>query len=492
MFVDITNPKSPLAVENILTPYKKGCLAPDKKSRLPKEHITPDVCMQILKSTNNPVNIKHMLECIAELPPSEQALFKNVVLATFDRREQPEQIQKIADELANDAHYVRELDKVRQIKTCSFWLSAPQPRKAMLFTSLPCVDDCDLSGYEKVIFLSHEKIVFKGKCRFPKVLDFPEACFVALDYQNLRNVRDIKLRQGVELSLVKTSHLPENLDLSVCDKIFVADRDVSRLNGCKYNPCALTYVNLGGLIGDWDFTSFGRVKLNRSSLGAVKSVKFRTGAVVDLCGVYDIASEIDCSSCAEVYLDECQDSHWFQLVKMPRNGKITLSRTSCLPKVLDVSVCREADFSYCDFENVQDIRLSDGAVVDFSHARHLPSKLDVSCCADVNFSFCSLNRMPLVFRAGAWLDFTHASHFPEKLDFSSCERVVLAHANLATVKKIVFKNRKQMEESQFLEAGARDVKVVFAEDNFRYRRGKTENKYSETWWEKIKTKLRDR
>ena len=36
MFVDIENFKSSLALENILMPYKKGRLSPDKKTRLPK------------------------------------------------------------------------------------------------------------------------------------------------------------------------------------------------------------------------------------------------------------------------------------------------------------------------------------------------------------------------------------------------------------------------------------------------------------------------
>ena len=77
MFVDITNPKSPLAVENILTPYKKGRLV--SGIRQPKEKISPDVCIDILKSTNYARNIKDMLLCIAELPLSEQAqfIFKN-------------------------------------------------------------------------------------------------------------------------------------------------------------------------------------------------------------------------------------------------------------------------------------------------------------------------------------------------------------------------------------------------------------------------------
>ena len=71
MFVGIENFKSAIAVENILIPYKKGRMVDGE--RQPKEKITPQICMQILKSTNNPVNIKRMLECIAELPEVEQA-----------------------------------------------------------------------------------------------------------------------------------------------------------------------------------------------------------------------------------------------------------------------------------------------------------------------------------------------------------------------------------------------------------------------------------
>ena len=48
MFVDIENFKSPIAVENILVPYKKGRLSDDKKYRFPKEKITPEVCFNSL------------------------------------------------------------------------------------------------------------------------------------------------------------------------------------------------------------------------------------------------------------------------------------------------------------------------------------------------------------------------------------------------------------------------------------------------------------
>ena len=116
MFVDITDFKSPLAVENILTPYKKGRLADDKKSRLPKEKITPAVCFEILRSTNYARNIKDMLECMRRLSYAEQAQFKEVVLATFTQREQPQAILDLSREFAIANRFEREFDEVRKIK----------------------------------------------------------------------------------------------------------------------------------------------------------------------------------------------------------------------------------------------------------------------------------------------------------------------------------------------------------------------------------------
>ncbi len=85
MFVDIESPKTPLKIANILTAYDKGVVI--KGVRQPKEKLTPDVCFDILKSTNYPRCIRDMLACIAKLPDEEQAQFIDVVLATFSNRE---------------------------------------------------------------------------------------------------------------------------------------------------------------------------------------------------------------------------------------------------------------------------------------------------------------------------------------------------------------------------------------------------------------------
>ena len=113
MFVDIADFKSALAVENLLTPYKKGRLSSDKKTHLPKEKITPDVCLEVLRSTNYARNIKDMLQCIAELPQAEQRAFKDVILAVFDNREQPKDILILAKKLVVASDYEAEMAKAK-------------------------------------------------------------------------------------------------------------------------------------------------------------------------------------------------------------------------------------------------------------------------------------------------------------------------------------------------------------------------------------------
>ena len=114
MFVDIENPKTPLKVTNILTAYDKGVVI--KGVRQSPQKLTPAVCFDILKSTNYPRCIRDMLTCIAKLPDEEQAEFKDVVLACFDNREQPEPIFQLGQEIAEKSGYGIEFAKLKKIK----------------------------------------------------------------------------------------------------------------------------------------------------------------------------------------------------------------------------------------------------------------------------------------------------------------------------------------------------------------------------------------
>ena len=130
MFVDIENPKTPLKVANILTAYDKGVVI--KGVRQPKEKLTPEVCFDILKSTNYPRCIRDILQLIAKLPDDEQAQFKDVVLACFDNREQPEPILQLGQELAEKSGYGIEFAKLKKIKDGYYLFSDANVRKCFM------------------------------------------------------------------------------------------------------------------------------------------------------------------------------------------------------------------------------------------------------------------------------------------------------------------------------------------------------------------------
>ena len=227
MFVDIEDYKSPLKVEIILTPYKKGRLAPDKKSYLPKEPITPDICWEVLKSTNAPRSIKDMLYCIAELPVPEQAQFKEVVLSTFTQREQPDNILVLGKKLAVAGDYETDLSEVQKLKEGDFLMSSSELSKVCI--SLKNVfSDVDFSSYDKMIFLSSEEIKFRENVKFSKNLEFPNSSNVAFSFMdvpfvvigsNFSGVQSISFKQGTKVNFGMAKNLPKHLDVSMCDKV---------------------------------------------------------------------------------------------------------------------------------------------------------------------------------------------------------------------------------------------------------------------------------
>ncbi len=268
MFVDIENPKSPLKVANILMAYDKGVVI--KGVRQPKEKLTPEVCFDILKSTNHPRCIQNMLSCIAKLPDKEQALFKDVVLACFDNREQPEPILQLGRELAEKSGYGIEFAKAQKLKEGEYLLSDATVRKGLVCLKSEFKNE-DFRAYDKVIFLSDEKIQFDYRVKFPKNMEFPNSSDVSFydekkaDGCDLHGVQGIRFKKGAKVNLRIAGNLPENLDFSCCDEV------------------NLFYCDLSGQ----------------------PHLRFKNGAKVDLSNTYNLSENLDFSPCEEVNLERC-------------------------------------------------------------------------------------------------------------------------------------------------------------------------------------------
>ena len=367
MIVGIPDFKSALAIENILTPYKKGRLAPDKKTRLPKEKITPDVCMEILQSTNYARNIKDMLQCIAELPVSEQGYFKEVVLTTFSNREQPEAILQLGRELAEKSGYTERLIKAQALSEGRYYHSAPQPCKSYISLQGD-VQERNFSDYDALICLNKLKLNAQGVTYFPPEIDASDTKLLIFDNCDLSGVQSFKMKEGVHASFKEASHLPHDLDLSLCAN-----------------------VNLYGV-----------------DVGSLDGLKFRDGATVSLDDALNVPHDLDVSPCSSITLD-WQELDRFDELKFRDGAKVYLRQCGDVPADLDFSMCSEVDFEEDNLGNVQRLCFKDGAKVDLAFAYNLPEKLDISMCSKVDFEECDLSAVKeLIFKNRQQMKKSHA------------------------------------------------------------------------------------
>ncbi len=275
MWVDISDFKSALAVENILTPHKKGRLSSDKKTRLPKEPITPEICMEVLKSTNYARNIKDMLLCIAELPQAEQAQFKDVVLAVFSNREQPDDILEVAENLAQTSGYLPELqEEFNKSYDGRFFYSANYLKEAISTTeeqynpawakcgkitfcgetakiedqkALPLqleffqvhdvhMTNNDMTGVESLYFRDvNNQVQMRGLQNLSAALTFDAVFHVGLHHLDFSHCPELRFLNLYDTSIHHSKGLPEVLDVSTIQSVFIDSSDLTSVREFKLN-----------------------------------------------------------------------------------------------------------------------------------------------------------------------------------------------------------------------------------------------------------------
>ena len=427
MFVDIETPKTPLKITNILTAYDKGVVI--KGVRQSPKKLTPEVCFDILKSTNYPRCIRDMLTCIAKLPDEEQAQFKEVVLSCFDNREQPEPIFQLGQEIAEKSGYGIEFAKLKKMKEGPYLFSEADAQKCYMCFKSEFTDE-DFSAYDKVIFFSHDKIQFGYRVKFPKNMEIPnasEVCFYDEEEAlgvNLDGAQSIRFKDGAKVVLKGAVNVPVDMDFSCCDE----------------------------------------VDLSYCDLSEQPHLRFKEGATVSLYNAKKLPPNLDFSQCDAVSLCWCDLSSQPNL-RFKEGAKVFLCNAKNLPPNLDFSMCSRVDLEECDLSEQPNLCFKDGASVDLSGAKNLPKHLDVSPCAEVDLTECDLQGQPnLRFKDGAVVDLRDAYNLQGKLDFSMCEEVNLERCSLWAVQKLVFKNREQMEKSQAHLPYDWKGKLVFADE----------------------------
>lgn len=368
MFVDIADFKSALAVENLLTPYKKGRLSSDKKTHLPKEKITPDVCLEVLRSTNYARNIKDMLQCIAELPQAEQRAFKDVILAVFDNREQPKDILILAKKLAVASDYEAEMAKAKQLHEGGYFRSSSQLERDLVTYETQFIDE-DFSKYppfQKLICAAlpnsdaeaalPQSFIFADMEKLPKEIEFSSQV-LSVKFINC-DVNDTKippLPNNCRCVFEKVRNLPKDLDVSQCSDVTFKECDLSSLDGAQFkNLPKVQFVYLTGVPQNLDVSHCDGVSLLSFDMAGVKALSFKDGANVCMLVLQNVPQGIDVSHCREFTWTGGTMQGFCNLI-FDDNSVVHISDVKNLPEVVDVSRCQEVSLLHLDWSSVKHV-----------------------------------------------------------------------------------------------------------------------------------------
>ena len=489
MFVGIEDYKGAIAVENILTPYKKGRLAPDKKTRLPKEPITPKVCMEVLRSTNYARNIKDMLECIADLPKAQQAQFKDVVLATFSNREQPSDVLFLGKKLAYVSGYTKEFYAVKELKAGDFIASAVKPAKSYLhLKGLGHLPE-DLSEYEELVCRggSPEFVYVK---KMPKTLKFENCMTARLDANALEGVENIVCHKVDTLSLKGRQWYEKGggealkrLECADCDfitleNITFAQSPAVEISGCNnlalrwlknfsqpevfdgmayvmlneiefadlkkplkfhnidglqihksYLPETVEFENVQSLVSNADFEVTKTVNFNNMQKLDLSSAKNLPDVVVEG-GKYVELNHAEFRSDSKVVFNDVTDAKMSYVEKMP--------------KALTVAKCRRFEAYQTDFKDVGFVS-QDVNELHLIGAVNLPSLTILANTEKLNIDSAAFaDGQKLVLNGVKIVKATELKNAPDLIKITHADEVHLLLSDLQNTKKTVFSDVKNV------------------------------------------------
>lgn len=467
MFVGIEDYKGAIAVENILTPYKKGRLAPDKKTRLPKEPITPEVCMEVLRSTNYARNIKDMLECIADLPKAQQAQFKDVVLATFSNREQPSDVLFLGKKLAYVSGYTKEFYAVKELKAGDFIASAVKPAKSYLhLKGLGHLPE-DLSEYEELVCRGGSP-EFAYVKKMPKTLKFENCMTARLDANALEGVENIVCHKVDTLSL-KGRQWYEKGGGEALKRLECTDCDFITLENITFaQPPAVEISSCNHLALKWlknfsqpeVFDGMAYVMLNEIEFADLKKpLKFHNidglqihksylPETVEFENVQSLVSNADFEATKTVNFNNMQ--------------KLDLSSAKNLPDVV-VEGGKYVELNHAEFRSDSKVVLNDVTDAKMSYVKKMPKALTVAKCdrfeayqtdfKDVGFLPQDVNELHLI----------GAVNLPSLTILANTEKLNIDSAAFADGQKLVLNGVKIVKATE-LKNAPELIKITHADE----------------------------
>ena len=438
MLVDIEDFKGALAIENLLMPYKKGRLASDKKTRLPKEKITRDVCMEVLQSTNYARNIKDMLQCIAELPQAEQAQFKDVVLACFANREQSDDVWDIAKNLAQTSDYLPELhEELNKTYDGRFFYSANYLKEAISTKEEKWSPEWSKCG--KITFCG-KRAKIENQTNFPPYMEFFQVSDAQMENNDMTGVENIYFREAdKQVRLVKLQNLSASLTFDTVFHLGLLDIDFSKCHDLRFlNIHDASIHDAKGLPEILDVSTVRAVNIYQSDLLSVR--EFKLNSKHSGLSIFRCSNLPDNMRVQNVEMLEFVRSSWrdAENLVLKNIGKVNFDDAFHLPQNIKLQKVSDAYFPKTDFGDVKSLWCEKMMVADLGDAQNLPPQMVFKDCEAVSLRHCDLTRVTSLdlrgVRKNLFLDY--AVGLPKIIDKEKLNYIFCKETDFNGVEKI--------------------------------------------------------
>ncbi len=412
-----------------------------------RDIISPEFAMEVLSKTNHLANIKMVLNNIRENcnTPEKIAPYREFILSCVDGREMSADALKMLQEMATLCVCEDEFNEANG--------------KPKFYGEFDC---------NNTIIVRTEKDVQALEGDNLKV--YFDADMVCLNTWISRKIAALRFKEGAEVYSYCGCYLPENIDFSMCDEVYLRNFNLAKLNEYKFKEGGkVCFEGSRDFPEDVDLSQCADVSLKWCDLRNVKALKFRDGAKVCLSqekrpsGYEDdfdefkgkipdeiayipvvkyLPENLDVSMCDEVDFKGC-DLSKFSGLKFKVGAKVCLD-SAVLPRDLDVSMCDEVDLSSCNLRGIKELKFKEGAKVDLACAKNLPAVLDLSMCDEVWLWDANLRGVRKIkFKEGAKVYLSHAKKLPSILDVSMCDKVDFKGCDFGAVLRVRFKDKEQ-------------------------------------------------
>ncbi len=440
-YIPIANEKNPIECANLIAQCKKG-----------ESQLTPDFCMEMLASTNNPRIILDMLNLIGD-----PTAYKDVVLSAIERRQQPLQILARVAELADKGGYLKEANALfltgsaPVISTRGSKIPGASAKNPLDKSSPRCVKYNSSNDSEQLTISKFDGSVYDGLLVSPKAQSLMmdggtlPPCLDLTPYKNLRNVcfynMDLASANVVfpleieNVEIYKCINVMPQLNFSgitSLKRIAISTADLTNteltlppfLKELYLSSCRLSR-NTG-----LDFSSqaaLAKLHLNNSNFNGAPIVFPKYVKELKMENVSGLPGSISLKDC--LYLNSADFSRTdFLGIQMELPGSVSrlmFKECETLPSKLYLKHLTHAQTISFANSNLLNCSLTLPPQVEeltFDNAKNLPDALEINA-RTLNASYTSLRHTTLTFKEDVVNVKFYKSKLPEKMDLSLCKNL---------------------------------------------------------------------